>query len=206
MLFHYVISSTVREKKRGSGRAGDGKMTAWRLWGRLPPLVSLRAAFIVQLEAGRSTWNHLVQVWALLCCFGQGKPLIGCQSSVLWSQHCSNKRASGHSGSETHLCAPNAKERDLLPVIQLEAHRLTNMHMYATWRRSCFIGDWSSSSHESPDLCCGGWQRQKGSEKWPEESNGNSFLCLTLPPARKTSCLLVNTKQRDVYALDYKKV
>lgn len=87
----FVMSSCLLwERKTDSSSAGDGQMAAWRLWGRLPPLGSLRAAFIVQLETGWSTCNHLVQVWASLCCFGHGKPLIGCQSIVLWSQHCSS--------------------------------------------------------------------------------------------------------------------
>lgn len=106
-----------------------------------------RVVFIVQLEAGRSTCNHLLQVWA-----SSGAPSMGSQSSVvrdeLFDLHIVwEQETPGASPALRLYLSAKSAQGDLLHLVHWESH----IQRCATWRRLP-VHDGCSRSHESCDL------------------------------------------------------
>ncbi len=108
-----------------------------------------RVVFIVQLEAGISTCNHLLQVWASF-----GEPAMGSQSSAvrdeLFDLHIVQEQETPGASSALRLhLSTISTQGELLHLVHSEKH--IQRYRHATWRRLP-VCDGCSRSHESHDL------------------------------------------------------
>lgn len=136
----------MRGRLRDFWRRPNGNVASER---QTAAINSRRVVFIVQLEAGISTCNHLLQVWASF-----GAPAMGSQSSAvrdeLFDLHIvQEQEMPGASPALRLYLSATSSQGDLLHLVHCETH--IQRYRHATWR--CLpVDDRCSWSHESCDL------------------------------------------------------